>query len=188
MRADAAMNTKAERSVAVIAPAIEEFLHAYAPVTMAREVVKETVINGGHFKQGEMVMLPVQSVLLHDTCLQHEPSVACCFLRRCRWHTESRQAALRDVGRLRPSSRSRVLMTTRTVSPPLAVPHQRVRHVAPRWAACRSEYDSTSEQYGMAFDHNFDPHRALSGPPASPGSRHGSWLTGVRRAASPVSL
>ena len=37
--------------------AIEEFLRAYAPVTMAREVVKETRINGCTFKAGEMVLL-----------------------------------------------------------------------------------------------------------------------------------
>ncbi len=37
--------------------AIEEFLRAYAPVTMAREVVKETSINGCTFKPGQMVML-----------------------------------------------------------------------------------------------------------------------------------
>src|SRR6516225_654897 len=37
--------------------AIEEFLRAYAPVTMAREVVKETKINGCTFKPGEMVLL-----------------------------------------------------------------------------------------------------------------------------------
>jgi cytochrome P450 len=37
--------------------AIEELLRAYAPVTMAREVVKETEINGCAFKPGEMVML-----------------------------------------------------------------------------------------------------------------------------------
>jgi cytochrome P450 len=37
--------------------AIEEFLRAYAPVTMAREVVKETQINGCTFKPGEMVLL-----------------------------------------------------------------------------------------------------------------------------------
>jgi cytochrome P450 len=37
--------------------AIEEFLRAYAPVTMAREVVKETQINGCTFKAGEMVLL-----------------------------------------------------------------------------------------------------------------------------------
>ena len=37
--------------------AIEEFLRAYAPVTMAREVAKETQINGCTFKPGEMVLL-----------------------------------------------------------------------------------------------------------------------------------
>jgi hypothetical protein len=37
--------------------AIEEFLRAYAPVTMAREVVKETEINGCAFKPGQMVLL-----------------------------------------------------------------------------------------------------------------------------------
>ena len=37
--------------------AIEEFLRAFAPVTMAREVVKETQINGCTFKPGQMVML-----------------------------------------------------------------------------------------------------------------------------------
>ena len=37
--------------------AIEEFLRAYAPVTMAREVVKETQVNGCTFKVGEMVLL-----------------------------------------------------------------------------------------------------------------------------------
>jgi cytochrome P450 len=37
--------------------AVEEFLRAYAPVTMAREVVKETRINGTTFKPGEMVLL-----------------------------------------------------------------------------------------------------------------------------------
>ena len=42
---------------ALIPTAIEEFLRAYSPVTMAREVVKETTINGCPFKKGEMVML-----------------------------------------------------------------------------------------------------------------------------------
>jgi cytochrome P450 len=37
--------------------AIEEFLRAYAPVTMAREVVKETEIAGCPFKPGHMVLL-----------------------------------------------------------------------------------------------------------------------------------
>jgi len=42
---------------ALIPTAVEEFLRAYAPVTMAREVVKETTINGFPFKPGEMVLL-----------------------------------------------------------------------------------------------------------------------------------
>jgi cytochrome P450 len=37
--------------------AVEEFLRAYSPVTMAREIVKETRINGTTFKPGEMVLL-----------------------------------------------------------------------------------------------------------------------------------
>jgi len=37
--------------------AIEEFLRAYAPVTMAREVMKETVISGCPVKPGNMVLL-----------------------------------------------------------------------------------------------------------------------------------
>jgi cytochrome P450 len=37
--------------------AIEEFLRAYSPVTMAREVAKEAQINGCTFKAGEMVLL-----------------------------------------------------------------------------------------------------------------------------------
>jgi cytochrome P450 len=37
--------------------AIEEFLRAFSPVTMAREVANETAINGCTFKAGEMVLL-----------------------------------------------------------------------------------------------------------------------------------
>jgi cytochrome P450 len=37
--------------------AIEELLRAYAPVTMAREVVKDTEINGCPMKVGNMVLL-----------------------------------------------------------------------------------------------------------------------------------
>ena len=37
--------------------AIEELLRAYAPVTMAREVVKDTEINGCPIKAGNMVLL-----------------------------------------------------------------------------------------------------------------------------------
>jgi cytochrome P450 len=45
----------------LITTAVEEFLRAYAPVTMAREVVKETEINGCKFKPGEMVLLSFPS-------------------------------------------------------------------------------------------------------------------------------
>jgi len=41
----------------LIPTAVEEFLRAYAPVTMAREVVKETEIRGCRFREGEMVLL-----------------------------------------------------------------------------------------------------------------------------------
>jgi cytochrome P450 len=42
---------------ALMSTAIEEFLRAYAPVTMAREVVAETEVGGCPFKPGQMVML-----------------------------------------------------------------------------------------------------------------------------------
>jgi cytochrome P450 len=38
--------------------AVEEFLRAYAPVAVAREIVGDTEINGCPLKKGEMVMLP----------------------------------------------------------------------------------------------------------------------------------
>src|SRR5947199_1515813 len=41
----------------LIPTAVEEFLRAYAPVTMAREVIKDTTINGCPMKAGEMVLL-----------------------------------------------------------------------------------------------------------------------------------
>ena len=42
---------------ALIPTAVEEFLRAYAPVTMAREVVKETTVGGCPFKEKQMVLL-----------------------------------------------------------------------------------------------------------------------------------
>ena len=42
---------------ALIPTAVEEFLRAYAPVTMAREVIKETTINGCPMQPGKMVLL-----------------------------------------------------------------------------------------------------------------------------------
>jgi cytochrome P450 len=41
----------------LVPTAVEEFLRAFAPVTMAREVIKETTINGCPFKPGQMVLL-----------------------------------------------------------------------------------------------------------------------------------
>jgi hypothetical protein len=38
---------------------IEEFLRAYAPVTMAREVVKDTTIGGCPITPGNMLLLSV---------------------------------------------------------------------------------------------------------------------------------
>jgi hypothetical protein len=54
--------TPADRERLVAEPslmpaAIEEFLRAYSPVTMAREVAKEARINGCTFKEGQMVLL-----------------------------------------------------------------------------------------------------------------------------------
>ncbi|MGA2124842.1 MAG: cytochrome P450 [Xanthobacteraceae bacterium] len=46
---------------ALIPSAVEEFLRAYAPVTMAREVVKDTEIGGCSFKEGQMVLLSFPS-------------------------------------------------------------------------------------------------------------------------------
>ncbi|MGB9370201.1 MAG: cytochrome P450 [Xanthobacteraceae bacterium] len=42
---------------ALIPTAVEEFLRAYAPVTMAREVIKDTTVNGCPMKPGHMVLL-----------------------------------------------------------------------------------------------------------------------------------
>ena len=41
----------------LIPTAVEEFLRAYAPVTMAREVVKETTLGGRTLQPGQMVLL-----------------------------------------------------------------------------------------------------------------------------------
>ena len=43
---------------ALIPAAIEEFLRAYAPVTMARRIKNDTVVGGCQYKAGEMVLLP----------------------------------------------------------------------------------------------------------------------------------
>jgi cytochrome P450 len=54
--------TPTDRDRLVVEPtlmplAIEEFLRAYAPVTMAREVIKDTVIDGCPMKAGNVVLL-----------------------------------------------------------------------------------------------------------------------------------
>ena len=41
----------------LIPMAIEEFLRAYAPVTMAREIARDTIVNGCPMRRGEMVLL-----------------------------------------------------------------------------------------------------------------------------------
>jgi hypothetical protein len=41
--------------------AVEEFLRAYAPVTMARKVAKQTTVGGCPFKEREMVLLSFPS-------------------------------------------------------------------------------------------------------------------------------
>jgi hypothetical protein len=41
----------------LIPTAVEEFLRAYAPAMVGREVIKETQINGCPFKEGEMVLM-----------------------------------------------------------------------------------------------------------------------------------
>ena len=46
---------------ALMPTAIEEFLRAYSPVTMAREVVKETTVGGCTFKEGGQVLLSFPS-------------------------------------------------------------------------------------------------------------------------------
>jgi cytochrome P450 len=43
---------------ALIPTAIEEFLRAYAPVTMARKIKNDTVVGGCTYRAGEMVLLP----------------------------------------------------------------------------------------------------------------------------------
>jgi len=43
---------------ALIPTAIEEFLRAYAPVTMARKIKNDTVLGGCSYRAGEMVLLP----------------------------------------------------------------------------------------------------------------------------------
>ena len=46
-----------KREPALMPTAVEELLRAYSPVTMAREVIKETTISGCPVKPGNMVLL-----------------------------------------------------------------------------------------------------------------------------------
>ncbi len=57
---------------ALMPTAIEEFLRAYAPVTMAREVIKDTVIEGCPMHAGHMVLLSFPSAN-RDPALFPEP-------------------------------------------------------------------------------------------------------------------
>lgn len=57
LAAHAADRKKLVAQPQLISTAVEEFLRAYSPVTAAREVVKETQINGCHFQEGETVLL-----------------------------------------------------------------------------------------------------------------------------------
>jgi cytochrome P450 len=50
--------TRLVREPSLIPTAIEEFLRAYAPVTMARKIKNDTVLGGCPYKAGEMVLLP----------------------------------------------------------------------------------------------------------------------------------
>jgi cytochrome P450 len=45
------------REPQLLSTAVEELLRAYAPVTMAREIVEDTEISGTMFRKGEMVLL-----------------------------------------------------------------------------------------------------------------------------------
>jgi hypothetical protein len=57
LAAHAADRKKLVTQPQLISTAVEELLRAYSPVTAAREVVKETQINGCHFQEGETVLL-----------------------------------------------------------------------------------------------------------------------------------
>jgi cytochrome P450 len=60
----------------LMASAVEEFLRAYSPVTMAREVVKDTEIGGCPFKQGQMVLLPFPAANRDPAMFVHPERVA----------------------------------------------------------------------------------------------------------------
>jgi cytochrome P450 len=60
----------------LIPTAVEEFLRAYAPVTMAREVIKETTVGGCPLRRGQMVMLPFPAANRDPSVFEHADRVA----------------------------------------------------------------------------------------------------------------
>lgn len=59
----------------LIHSATEEFLRAFAPVTMAREVVEDTVVGGCPMRQGERVLLPFPSGNRDPDAFEHPDRV-----------------------------------------------------------------------------------------------------------------
>jgi cytochrome P450 len=59
----------------LMASAVEEFLRAYSPVTVAREVVKDTEVGGCPFKQGQMVLLPFPAANRDPAMFDHADRV-----------------------------------------------------------------------------------------------------------------
>jgi cytochrome P450 len=58
-----------------MASAVEEFLRAYSPVTIAREVVKDTEVGGCRFEQGQMVLLSFPAANRDPTMFDHPERV-----------------------------------------------------------------------------------------------------------------
>ncbi|MBV9631921.1 MAG: cytochrome P450 [Xanthobacteraceae bacterium] len=59
----------------LIPTAVEEFLRAYAPVTMAREVIKETKVGGCPVHPGQMVMLSFPAANRDPSVFEHADRV-----------------------------------------------------------------------------------------------------------------
>lgn len=59
----------------LIQSATEEFLRAFAPVTMAREVVEDTVVGGCPMRRGERVLLPFPSGNRDPDAFEHPDQV-----------------------------------------------------------------------------------------------------------------
>ena len=60
---------------ALIESATEEFLRAFAPVTMAREVVEDTVVGGCPMRQGDRVLLPFPAGNRDPDAFEHPDQV-----------------------------------------------------------------------------------------------------------------